>query len=132
MHEITSQPLDRAQDQQVRRVEGWPAIQGHYALYSSDASKMTFQACDYLFSPAGGAEVLRSPGGAVPRGGRGRRDAVLGGHEFCRDGDRLQPRLQASIFDLGGLGIVGDAPEVSGRLSGKIKRQRAGAQGAIV
>ncbi|MBU4275491.1 MAG: hypothetical protein KKC30_01995 [Proteobacteria bacterium] len=52
MHEITSQPLDQAQYEQVRRVQGWADIKERYAPYISDESQMTSQACAIDRDPA--------------------------------------------------------------------------------
>lgn len=83
MHEITSQPPGRADYQQVRRVEGWPAIKEQYAAYLSDESKMTSEACDHLFFPQNEAEVAavvrEMAAQGVPLTVAGARTGLVGG-----------------------------------------------------
>ncbi|MBU1275734.1 MAG: FAD-binding oxidoreductase [Proteobacteria bacterium] len=99
MHEITSQPLDLADYRQVRRVQGWPAINEQYQAYLRDESKLTSETCDYLFFPQNEAElaavVREMASQGVPLTVAGARTGLVGGSVPLRGGLVSLERLNA-------------------------------------
>ena len=57
MHQITSQPTAQADCQKVRQIQGWPTIKEKYQAYLQDESKLTSEACEYIFFPQDEAEL---------------------------------------------------------------------------
>lgn len=57
MHEIHSKPAPQVDFDQVKQIEGFERIQGDYAAYLADESKLSSKPFDYLFFPKNEAEL---------------------------------------------------------------------------
>lgn len=57
MHEITSQPVPRAEFDQIKCAAGYEKIKTDYSVYLSDESKLSSSPFDYLFFPKSEAEL---------------------------------------------------------------------------
>lgn len=99
MFEITSQAITPADFEEVARVEGWPVINDQYQAYLRDESKLTSEACDYIFFPRDEAEVaavvLEMARRGVPLTVAGARTGLSGGSVPLRGALLSLERLNA-------------------------------------